>query len=99
MNYKNKVNDLKDLLNRKKALEGSINQKKSEILSCQSHAKVGDTLETNGWAHSGKSFVVDDISFSDRYDRNKKIVASGFIIKKDGSAGVMRGIREYEIIA
>ena len=66
--------------------QAHLRQAKEQFIKENSKLKVGDIVPVTGHSHQGKSMVVDRIYFG-----GKGIMASGRVLKKDGTKGTYVG--------
>ena len=84
------IEDLRLFVIEMETAKENLRQAKERFVKENSKLKVGDIVPVTGYSHQGKSIVVDRIYFGDRW-RGKGIVASGMVLKNDGTIGIHVG--------
>lgn len=80
------IADLKFLKRVVKDAELALFDEKQKFVDEHSRLKIGDTVKVTGWSHVGKDMVVEEIRFGEY-----GILATGTVLKKDGSQGRFKG--------
>ncbi|PHS09376.1 MAG: hypothetical protein COA78_11995 [Blastopirellula sp.] len=96
--YKQSVKSLSDLTAESRDIANKILLAGENVLSHQTLVRIGEKVEVNQLSHSGKSFIVDEISISSGFYQ-PRIFATGYIIKLNGERGSYRGQRKFDIDA